>query len=220
MDAERSDTLNGKGPVRWYSYLAFFSAALFFSGIMSTAFDGALKFLDFNTVLGSFGRIGTFTESGASLSSDYRGSGGTGVKEGFLMAVSTFPTVMFALGVVSVVDRYDGLRAAQRLLTTLLAMITGFQSSDAGAGMTRELYERGQISEAERDIFAAFQFTSCGMLTNYFVCSAVFLPVLKDMGIIPLVSLALLFFQKLAAANLVRLWLRREKRNGKGGGEK
>ena len=230
MNPNRLQTPGEEAPVRWTSYLVFLAAVLFFSGIMSTIFGGALRYLDFNTILGSFGRLSTVSEDGAALAADFRGTGGAGVKEGFLMAVSAIPTVMFAMGVVNVVERYDGLRVAQRLLNPLLrpllglpgvtglAMITSMQSSDAGAGMTRELFEQGRINEAERDIFAAFQFTSSSMLTNYFVCSAVFLPVLKEMGIIPLITLAMLFIQKLVAANAVRLWLRIEARKKEGVG--
>ena len=70
-----------------------------------------------------------------------------------MFAFSLVPAVMFALGVVEIIDHLGGLRAAQKLLSpvlrplmgipgiTGLAMVTSFQSTDAGAGMTRMLKE-------------------------------------------------------------------------------
>ena len=44
--------------VKWYGYLVLFLGILFFSGLMKDA-PGPLKALDFNNVLGSFGKLGT-----------------------------------------------------------------------------------------------------------------------------------------------------------------
>lgn len=47
--------------VKWYGYLVLFLGILFFSGLMKDA-PGPLKALDFNNVLGSFGKLGTLSE--------------------------------------------------------------------------------------------------------------------------------------------------------------
>ena len=107
---------------------------------------------------------------------------------------------MLALGVVEVAERLDALRAAQRMLTPLmrplmglpgiagLALISSLQSSDAGAAMTRELSEKGLISEVEKTIFAAFQFSSGSSITVY-------------------LSMGLILFYKVVGMNLIRLYL-------------
>ena len=49
---------------------------------------------------------------------------------------------------------------------TGLALVTSLQSTDAGSGMTRLLRESGEITEKEKSIFAAFQFSSGASITN------------------------------------------------------
>ena len=43
--------------VKWYGYIALLVGILFFSGLFQKA-PGALKALDFNNVMGSFGTLG------------------------------------------------------------------------------------------------------------------------------------------------------------------
>ena len=63
-------------------YLALIFAALFFSGLFTNS-EGILKALDFQTYLGSYGKI-----CEAAYSSGIVGSGGSGVREGFFQALS------------------------------------------------------------------------------------------------------------------------------------
>lgn len=69
---------------------------------------------------------------------------------------------MLAIGVVDVLDHYGALSAAQKLMTPLfkplmdvpglvgLALITDLQSTDAGAALTKELYDDGLIDKENR----------------------------------------------------------------------
>ena len=98
--------------VRVAGYISLVLAILFFSGIFKDA-EGFIKFFDFTNVLGSFGKLGTLAEGGGSLASNFRGSGGGGVRDGWLFALSLTPAVMLALGVVKIVEDLEGLRAAQ-----------------------------------------------------------------------------------------------------------
>ena len=93
--------------VRWYGYIVLVIAILFFSGVF-TAFEGPLKALDFTNLAGDFGKLGTLEEGAGSLASNFRGTGGAGAKDAWMFAMTLFPTVMFALGVVKVVEYLDG----------------------------------------------------------------------------------------------------------------
>ena len=123
---------------------------------------------------------------------------------------------MLALGVVEVAERLDALRAAQRMLTPLmrplmglpgiagLALISSLQSSDAGAAMTRELSDKGLISEVEKTIFAAFQFSSGSSITVYLSMGLALFPYLSVSHLVPL---GVILFYKVVGMNLMRLYL-------------
>ena len=91
------------------------------------------------------------------------GMGGVSARGGFIFALSLIPSVMLAIGVVDVLDHYGALSAAQKLMTPLfkplmdvpglvgLALITDLQSTDAGAALTKELYDDGLIDKKRTD---------------------------------------------------------------------
>jgi nucleoside recognition membrane protein YjiH len=205
----------GKSRVRIAGYISLVLAILFFSGIFQKA-DSFMKFFDFTNVLGSFGKLGTLAEGGGTLASNFRGTGGVGVRDGWLFALTLTPAVMLALGVVKIVEDLDGLRAAEKLMTPLLkpmlgipgicglALVASLQSTDTGASMTKELYDRGEITEKERLIFAGgFQFSAGAVLTNYLSSGAALFTLLNVPIIVPL--LIILVF-KILATNVVRLY--------------
>ena len=200
--------MGNERPVRWTGYAALIVVVLFFSGAFSEC-TGLLSCLDFTVLNGSFGKIAdSFT---------FMGKGGSGARHGFLFALSLVPGIMLALGVVEVAERLDALRAAQRMLTPLmrplmglpgiagLALISSLQSSDAGAAMTRELSEKGLISETEKVIFAAFQFSSGSSITVYLSMGLALFPYLSVSHLVPL---GVILFYKVLGMNLMRLYLR------------
>ncbi len=200
--------MGNERPVRWTGYAALVVVVLFFSGAFSEC-TGLLSCLDFTVLNGSFGKIAdSFT---------FMGKGGSGARHGFLFALSLVPGIMLALGVVEVAERLDALRAAQRMLTPLmrplmglpgiagLALISSLQSSDAGAAMTRELSEKGLISETEKVIFAAFQFSSGSSITVYLSMGLALFPYLSVSHLVPL---GVILFYKVLGMNLMRLYLR------------
>ena len=193
-------------------YMALFVVIAFFAGLFPLVSD-SLSILDFNHLIGRFGIIGQQDAPGCAT---FIGRGGTAVRHGFLFSISVIPAVMFALGVVNAADTFGALRAAQRLLTPLmrpllglpggaaLALITSTQSSDAGAALTRRIYDEGIINDRERAIFSAFQFSSASCVTVYLSSAPAFsqgltIPFLAPVGV-------LLVF-KVFGANLMRLWL-------------
>jgi nucleoside recognition membrane protein YjiH len=198
-----------KVKVSWIGYGALIFAIVFFSGVFAGA-KGWPAALDFNVICGKFGTMKDAAKA------TYAGMGGEGVRDSFMFALGLIPVVMLALGIVEVVDHLGGLRAAQKLLTPLLrpllgipgitglALVSSLQSTDAGGGMTRALREEGHINERERTIFAAFQFSAGGTITNYLSSGAALFAFITVPIILPL---AVMFVLKLFGANLMRLYL-------------
>lgn len=202
------------GPLPWSAYAALVLTVLFFSGVFSDE-QGVLGFFDFTVLSGSFGTIAEeFT---------FMGKGGSGARYGFLYALSLVPGIMLALGVVEVAERMQALRAAQRLLTPLmktllglpgaagLALISSLQSSDAGAAMTRSLYENGLITLKEKIVFTAFQFSSASSVTVYLSMGVVLFPLLSVPYLLPL---GVMLFYKVLGTNIVRIYLRIMEKRG------
>lgn len=193
------------------AYLALIVAILFFSGFFYNI-EGFkwLGAFDFTTLGGAFGKF-LHPEKNTFV-----GEAGAGAKDGFLFALSLVPTVMLALGVLEIFTHYGAIRAAHRLLTPLLkpilgvpgltglALITDLQSTDAGAALTKELYDRKAIDEKVLVIMGAWQYSGAGLINNYFaIGSALFTSLIVPVAI----PLVLMFILKFVGAALVRLVL-------------
>lgn len=189
-------------------YIALLFIIIFFSGIFS-AKEGFLKVFDFSTLSGNFGTMSKNTAT-------FQGIGGDGAKHGFIFALSLVPPVMFALGVVNVVEAYGGLKAGEKLLTPILrpllgisglfsvVLITSLQSMDATAGLINTLEEKQLITTKEKYIAAAFAFSAGGTIVNYFaVMSGLFEYINVSIGF----PLIIIFGLKFLGANLMRLYL-------------
>lgn len=199
----------GSVNVPWYGYLALLFAIVFFSGLLTKA-SGPITALDFNTINGKFGVMKDAAKA------TFQGQGGIGARDGFLFALTLFPAVMLALGVVEIVDHLGGLKAGQKLLTPVLkpllgipgvaglALVSSLQSTDAGASMTRMLKENGNITEKEKTIFTAFQFSAGGTITNYLSTGAALFSIMTVPIALPLI---LIFALKFFGANLMRAYL-------------
>lgn len=203
-----------KQQVRLAGYISLIIAILFFSGVFKDV-EGPLSALDFTNVLGSFGKLGTLTEGSGSLSTNFRGTGGVGARDGWLFALTLAPAVMLALGVVKIVEDLDGLKAAQNLLSPLLrpflgipgfcglALIASLQSTDAGSAMTRALYDEGLINDKENLIFTGFQYSAGALITNYLSSGAALFSFLQIPIFVPLV---IVFVFKFLTGNIIRLY--------------
>lgn len=203
-----------KVPIVGYFALVF--AIVFFSGVFASS-KGWVSALDFNVINGKFGTMKDAAKA------TFSGQGGLGARDGFLFAFSLLPSVMLALGVVEIIEHLGGLKAAQKLLTPVLrpilgipgiaglALVSSMQSTDAGAGMTRALRESGDITENERTVFSAFQFSAGGTITNYLATGAALFSIIKVPIILPL---ALIFVLKVFGANLVRIYLNKFEKEG------
>ena len=198
--------------VGWVGYAAFFFAIIIVSGIFSSS-DTWLKVFDFNVLNGKFGTI----PPGAEKALDFRGAGGTGARDGFLCAIERIPAVIVALGIVNVIDGLGGLRAAQKLMTpilkpllgipgiTALASIANMQSTDAAAGMVKELYDQGEITDNERSILIAYQTSASAFITNYFSSGAAVFSFMLAPIIVPII---VMFVFKIIGGNLMRIYLK------------
>lgn len=207
--------------VTWLGYASFFFAILLFSGIFSSS-DGWLRVFDFNVLNGSFGKI-----DGIEKTFTFRGAGGSGARDGFLFALELIPAVILALGLVNVIDGLGGLKAAQKLMTPILkpllgvpgicalANIANMQSTDAAAGMIKELVDAGEITDDERSVIITYQTSASAFVTNYFSSGAAVFSFMLVPIIVPL--LVMLVF-KVIGANLMRLYLKAAFNNKTSGG--
>ncbi|MGF1686238.1 YjiH family protein [Photobacterium japonica] len=208
------------------SYIALAFAIIFFSGaLQSNQWYGVF---DFTTLNGSFGSlvhsVNETADGVQTASTSMRGKGGSGARDGFMFALTLIPTVMFALGMINVLEHYGALDAARKLLTPLLrplmgipgstglALIASLQSTDAGAAMTRQLKDEGHLTKREADVFTMFQFSAGATIVNFFSSGAV-LFTLSNMDGTPAVTASIgmavivMFAFKFVGANLFRVYL-------------
>lgn len=205
------------------SYLALAFAVVFFSGLLQSGeWYGVF---DFTTLNGSFGTmVQSVSENGDGIKTAMTDMRGKGARDGFLFALTLIPTVMFALGMINVLEHYGALEAARKLLTPLLrplmgipgntglALIASLQSTDAGAAMTRQLKDEGLITKRETDVFTMFQFSAGATIVNFFSSGAVLFTLTLADGS-PAVSSSIglavivMFAFKFVGANLFRVYL-------------
>ena len=189
----------------WRGWLSFIFIVVAFSGVLAHA--GAWSALDFSVLIGKFGKIGAAT---------FTGKGGVGAREGFMFGLTLIPTIMFALGLIRVVESLGALLAAERCIRPILrplmglpgyvglALVSSMTSTDVGAAMTRQLTEEGKLTDGERGIFVAYQYAASGVVTNTFDCGAPLLSIVAlPVGIIIAVEICV----KIIGANLIRLYL-------------
>lgn len=193
-----SPCLAPKIVVPWTGYVALAFAGAFFSGIFMNA-EGPLRALDYSNVIGNFGSLGAISEGAGELAVNFRGIGGTGPKDAFLYALTIVPQIMFALGIVKIIENYGGLMAAQKLLTPLmrllfgqpgfcaLPLIAGMQNADSGASMIRRMREQNMITEKEKLVFIAFHFPAPALMVNYFAIGSMTFAYLNIAIIVPFV---------------------------------
>lgn len=192
-----------KAPIRVgvKGYIALIFAVLFFSGLFLNV-EG-MKWLgafDFTTLGGSFGTMQN------PVKNTFVGEGGISAKAGFLFALSLVPTVMLALGVLEIFTHYGAIKAAHKLLTPLLkpilglpgltglALITDLQSTDAGAALTKELYDQKEIGKKEVVIMGAWQYSGAGLINNYFAIGSALFSWMTTPVVIPLILMLVLKF--------------------------
>jgi len=212
--------------VTWGCYVALAFAVVFFSGFMkSNEWYGVL---DFTTLNGSFGKVAYDVKETAegveAATTSLRGKGGSGARDGFIFALTLIPTVMFALGVINVLEHYGALEAARKLLSPLLrplmgipgssglALIASLQSTDAGAAMTRQLKDEGHLTKRETDVFTMFQFTAGATIVNFFSSGAVLFTLTMADGSLAVTSsiglaVVIMFAFKFIGANLFCVYL-------------
>lgn len=181
--------------------LALAFGILFFAGVFATV-QGAewLKAFDYSTLIGKFGTMKDPAKA------TFVGMGGVSARGGFIFALSLIPSVMLAIGVVDVLDHYGALSAAQKLMTPLfkplmdvpglvgLALITDLQSTDAGAALTKELYDDGLIDKREQTIIAAWQYSGAGTISNYFAIAGALFGFILCPIIVPVIIIMVMKF--------------------------
>ncbi|MDU2065106.1 MAG: nucleoside recognition domain-containing protein [Sporomusaceae bacterium] len=211
MEEEKNTSSPQKWKVGIGAYIALIAAILFFSGLfMKVEGFKWLSAFDYTSLSGQFGTMKDPAKA------NFIGIGGASAKAGFLFALSLVPTVMLALGCLEIFSHYGAIRAAHKLLTpflkpllgipglTGLAMITDLQSTDAGAALTKELYDNGQITEKDLIVMGAWQYSGAGLINNLFSIGSALFAFLTVPVIIPLI---LMFLLKFVGAVFVRFVL-------------
>lgn len=219
METKQLENIPEEEKVSIVAYIALIFAMLFFSGIFGeiSKLNDSLTWLgamDFTTLGGKFGNMGTLTEGSGKLAANFRGIGGAGPRDAFLYAVTLAPQVIFALGVVKIIEDLGALKAAEKLLTPIMRLILGvpgccavalvssLQSTDAGASMVKSLKDTNQINEREQLTMTAFQYTGAGTIVNYFSIGAAVMPILEIPIFIPLIAI---FICKFVSGNIMRV---------------
>ena len=121
---------------------------------------------------------------------------------------------------ITVCDHYGALAAARQLLTPILrplmgipgscslALIASLQSTDGGAALTRQLLDKGEITEDEADVFAMFQLSADATITNFLGAGVVLLSLTDSAGNTVPASIALclgiMLVMKVFGANVIR----------------
>ncbi len=204
--------------VTWKGWLALVILIISFSGVFAKA-DGPLRALDFQVLTGQFGQV--------AKGVIFTGKGGNGARDGFMFALTLFPTLMFALGAIQVAESLGALRAAEVLFRPILrpflgipgasglAFVSSFTSSDVGAVMTKGLVEDKMMTDDERTVFVAYQYAGSAPVTNTFGTGAALLPI----TVLPVgVVIAIIVVVKIIGANLVRFYLKRLGKKAAAGG--
>ena len=207
-------TLTAKPKAGPVAFLALLLAVIMFSGVFYKMEPGYewLGAFDFSTIAGKFGSVG---------GTNFVGKGGVGARQGFLFALTLFAPVTLAVGLLAVFEHYGALAAAQVLLTpflrpvldipgyTGLALVTDLQSTDAGAAISKSLYDHKLMNDRELVIMASWQYCGAGAVGNYFsTVSALFafflVPVWKPLAIILVMKFAAGFFVRVCLSALYR----------------
>ena len=79
------------------------------------------------------------------------------------------------------------------------------QSTDAAAGMVKELKDNNLITDKERSIIIAYQTSGSAFITNYFSSGAAAFSILMAPIIVPIF---VIFVFKIVGANLMRLYFK------------
>ncbi|MGN1282122.1 MAG: nucleoside recognition domain-containing protein [Succinivibrio sp.] len=181
---------------------------IFFSGATKLG-PSWMQAFDYNTLLGKFGTVGSSGDT-------FIGKAEPGVRQGFMLALSYIPGIMLALGSMAVAVYFGALDVARILLgyilspllglpgSSALALISSLQSSDSGAALSRDLYDRGLISNRQRDIFAAFQFSS-GASVGVYLSAIPMISHYLNVGLMTPLVVIILF--KIAGTNIMRVYV-------------
>lgn len=190
------------------SYINPLLAIIILSGVLAGT-QGWIKAFDFNSLTGDFGTM-------KNAAQNFVGSGGTGAKQGFLFGLGLIPAVMLSVGILSIVEQTGGMKVAQKILTPImrplmglpgcasLALIASTQSTDAGASLTRVMFEKGELNGKERLIFTAYENSGAAAIGNFISIGAAAFPhIVVAMGI----PFAVILIMKFVGANVARLVL-------------
>lgn len=104
MDQKQTSTTLRGQKVTWKGWASLIFLILCFSGVFAHQ-DNFLRAFDFTALLGQFGHA-----EGAKVS--IQGTGGSGAREAFILALTMVPTTMMAQGLIEVCQHLGAITAA------------------------------------------------------------------------------------------------------------
>lgn len=199
--------------VPWYGYLTLLLTILFLSGIFAGN-EGPLGALDFTNILGQFGHLGeVHTEGAVTLARDFKGMGGYGVRDGFMLVITIAPAICVAFGIIELFNHYKGLEAAQVLLTPIMkplfglpgastvAFVANLTSADAGAALANSFHQEGTISMGQNVVMTSFMMSAPAILVNFFALAS---PIFPFLPVTMSVLLVIIIVMKFVGAFIAR----------------
>lgn len=189
----------------WYAYLVLAFTFVIFSGVFTKS-PTLMAALDFNNLLGAFGRLGTLTAGSGTLAANFKGVGGTGAREGFLLVLTIAPGIIVALGLIEVCIDFKGLNAAEKVFSPIIkpllglpgvatmGIVSSLTSSDAGAAFVRAFHDEKYLDDRQRLILTVFQFAAPSIFINFFALGSPLAPYLENYFTLALLVIIIMKF--------------------------
>lgn len=174
-----------KKKLPWYSYVVLIMGIVIFSGLLDGP-NSPVPALGFTNLLGEFGVMG-FVEEGAAGSEaitfarNFQGTGGYGIKDGFLLGLTVAPSMILAFAFIQILTDFGGIQAAENLLSKVtrplmgvpgssaLVVVSNLTTVDSSAVLTRELYDQKKLTYKELIILNVFMFSAPSTVVNYYM---------------------------------------------------
>lgn len=208
----------------WTGYIALFLILASLTGVFRDS-PTILKAIDYQNMLGQFGTLAESNEiAGVSVAGNFQGTGGYGVRDGFLLAFSIAPAIILVYGMINVYEDLQGPKAAEVIFNPILRplmglpgaaalpVISALTSGDASIGVARELYLDGILSKNQQLLLTTFIFSAPAILVNLPIFVS---PVESYLTVSVSVILVVIIVMKFVGVNILRFFIRLRKRGVK-----
>ena len=199
----------------WHGYVALFLILVSLTGVFRNS-NTILSAIDYQNMLGQFGTIAESDEiAGVAVAGNFQGTGGYGVRDGFLLGFAIAPAIILVYGMIKLYEDLKGPQAAEIIFNPILKplmglpgaaalpVISALTSGDAAIGIAKDLYLEGVLSRQQQIILTTFIFSAAAILVNLPIFIT---PVESYLTVSVSVILVVILVMKLIAVNLLRLY--------------